>query len=243
MVEGEQGDVVGVIREVEREPDVLHDDLRRGLGDDASGEHCVGDAPAAFAAGAGLLRDGKEDALLESTSDERSLSVARAPRDTKAREVDFRLWFCLEDVDDAADGPGPRGHGRRGRVGAVEGVEIAEASAGGVVLLGDLVVVEHDGGDVGGDGEADTTHTNHGGEGAGAVDWQGDAGVEGNGVSCVGDIDYECLSDKSALYAVWSTRKSSQFVFLEELAYFIATARPCLLGVHWKAVDELERIW
>lgn len=243
VVEGKKGDVVGVIGEVEREPDVLHDDLGSGLGVDSTGEHCIGDAPAALTSGAGFLWNGEKDALLESTGDECTLSVARASCDTKAREVDFRLGFCLENVDDATDCPGPRSHRGCGRVRAVEVVEVAETSAGGIVLLGDLVVVEHDGSNVTGDGDADTANADHGGEWCGAIYRQGNAGVEGNGIPCVGNVDHECLSDESTLDNFWLSRESAQLDFLEELAYFITTAGPRSLGVHREAVNKLERVW
>ncbi|KAK4657616.1 LOW QUALITY PROTEIN: hypothetical protein QC762_0029880 [Podospora pseudocomata] len=90
---------------------------------------------------------GKGDSGLEGTGHNSTLSVARAAGDTEAGRVNASLSLGeLERVDNAGDTPGPCGE-RTGRVaGPVQVVELATAAGRAALLLGNVVVIEVDGG-------------------------------------------------------------------------------------------------
>src|SRR5207244_6957235 len=77
-------------------------------------------------------RHGQSDAFVKGPGDQRRLAVARVARDDHARDVDLRNG--LEDVDHAADAPGPGHQGAAVDVGAEQLIDAA--GAGAVLAVG-----------------------------------------------------------------------------------------------------------
>lgn len=87
------------------------------------------------------MGDRESDAGFEGADGECAFAVARAAGDGDFGGVDVCGGSDFEDVDDAGDAPCPGDHGRCVVGGPVEVVEEALATAAGVGLLGDVIVV------------------------------------------------------------------------------------------------------
>lgn len=243
VVKGQLVDVVNVGVEGRREPDVFADDLLGVLHVVAVGILPGFKAPAASAAGAGFLGQGEGDARLERARHKGALAVAGTARYADAGRVDIGLRLGeFQGVDDAGDAPGPGGEGTGGVRRTMEVVELALAARGAICLGGDVVVVEEDGGDARGDGDASAVGAvaDDGREGARPrrlVDGDG----EGDGLAAGGGGDAEGTAGVAGGDSGLGG-EGAELVFFENSLDFGLTAGPIVAVGDLLASGESEGV-
>lgn len=135
---------------------------------------------------------GQRDALVEHAADECALAIAGATGDAHGVGLEYGAARLLDDVDDAADTPGPGGQQPGAAGGAVDAVESTLlVVARGAFLAHGQGVVADDGGPGGLDGGGvgtESSHDDHGRERPGAGG-EIDPGREGGAAAVVGHVD------------------------------------------------------
>lgn len=240
VVEREGRNAVNVLFEGPGEPDVLSNDLRSSLDVLATCLLGIRETPASSATRAGLLRNGKSNAINESTSDDGTLAVTGATSDGNPLSVDVVTRGSFESINDTIDTPSPGSKSGSGVAAAIEIVELAATPAASVLLIGNFVVVEGDGSNAV-VGNAEGAIGNDGGVGAGSRR-SADGDLERNGLAALGNVDGKPSTGVGTSDGLRLGREGTELIALEELENFPPTALPIGLGGNLGAADESERI-
>lgn len=240
VIDWEAVNLVDVGLESLGEPDVLSDNLGGGLDVGASGLLVVGQTPAGGSSGSGLLWDSQGNTLDESTGNDSTLAVTRATSNTNSLGVDVVAGGSLKSVDDTVNTPSPCGQSRGTVSAAVESVELSRATRATVLLSGNVVVVEGDGGNASWNWNGCSTVGNDSWNIASTV--SGNADRKGDGLSALGDVDGESATRERASDGRWLWWEGSKLVALEELRDFGLTTFPVGLGCDLLTSEECEWI-
>lgn len=146
----------------------------------------------------------------------------------------------LQSIDNTADTVGPSHQSACSGIASVQIVELADASALWSVLLRKLRYGEGNDGSTSGSWDAQSIKCDDGRVGCRAICRVADRGREGQRLARFRESDGKVGRREGRRHPVGARWLGSEFVALEEGAYFLLAALPVLLVLDIGTVDELE---